>query len=1135
MKKALLKDSIIQIKKTYKRFLSIVVMALLGVGFFAGVRASSPDMEKTLDNYFDKQEAYDIQILSTLGLTNEDIEVLKKFDGTDKIVGTYSEDVFVDFSDEEVVIKVHSLDELNRVNLIQGEIPKTNNECLIDSLMADMKNVKIGDEIEIKENLEDNEEESFKEKKLKVVGIAKTPLYISYDKGTSSLGSGKVSYFIYVMKDNMKSDIFTEVYISLLGTKDCISTRTEYKDKVKEVKSNIELIKDERQNSRYDSLVSEANEKLNDAQNKLDDEKKNAEEKIADAEKEIQDGKRKIQDAEKKIKDGENEFKENENKANVEFANAEAEISSAETELGINQQKIADAIVVFENSKKEAEDGITHIDNGIKKKKKKIKELENNKNQSHSVLDALSKIDSTISSLNSKVQEYSNMLNNNVGDAIEINSLIIYVQNSILDLEAQKQELLISGITENTIDQINNGISECNNQKMALENQKKEIQDKLTLGEAEIVNGQNKIAEARNQLAVSKSKLVESKNEAYKKIEDGRKELEKSKKDLQRGKKELQDGEKELEEKKQEFNEKILDAEKKLVDAREKVNDIKNAKWYILDRMGNIGYNSYSTDIENIEKLGKVFPVAFFIIATLISLTSMTRMVEEERIQIGTLKALGYTKLNIMSKYIIYSFSASVIGGIIGSIIGLKLIPTIILSMYQMMYNIDDLVIEYNWFYSLIGILIMTICIVGATIYTANKELSSMPAELMRPKAPKTGKRVFLEKIGFIWKRLSFTRKVTVRNMFRYKKRFLMTIFGISGCTALILSGFGLKDSISRIMDYQYIDIYNYDMLIGLKDTLNEEEIISLVQDLESKDEIKKCMPVYMNSEKVKNNELEENAQIVVIEDSDEINNYIRFKDLETGEPLKLENETVIITDKLAQLVNVKKGDTIKLINSDDEEFSVIVGEITEHYISHYIYITKDLYEQVFKEEVNNNVLFAQYEKKLTDLEEDKLAEQILLDSRTSSINKTTKLMKTMDETLSAMNSVVYVLIISAGLLAFVVLYNLSNINISERIRELATIKVLGFYDKEVFDYITREIVLLTIIGIVFGLVLGYILNSFILSTCEIGMLRFKRIILPQSYIISALITIVFTIIVNYVTYFSLKQIDMIEALKSVE
>lgn len=562
---------------------------------------------------------------------------------------------------------------------------------------------------------------------------------------------------------------------------------------------------------------------------------------------------------------------------------------------------------------------------------------------------------------------------------------------------------------------------------------------------------------------------------------------------------------------------------------------MENPKWYIFSRKDNAGFNGISQDTENVEKLGEVFPIVFFIIATLISLTTMSRMVEEERTEIGTLKALGYNNFQIITKYIIYSFLASSIGGILGALFGLKFFPYVIISMYQMMYDISELVIEFNVYYTLLGIGIMSFCIVGASIYTAINELKSTPNELMRPKAPKPGKRVLLEKIPLIWNKLNFTQKVTIRNMFRYKKKFLMTIIGIMGCTALIITGFGLKDSISKIMDYQYIDIYNFDMLIGLKNSLTCSEISSLENELRNRDEINDTVSAYLSSSEVKYKENREDAQILVVENSEILDDVIQLKDLKSGKKLTLNDDEVIITDKLAQLLDVKKGDEIKLLDSDNNEYTVKIGEIAEHYISHYIYITNNLYKKLYNKEVQPNIIYAKYQKKLDENKEETLSKELLLNSKINSITLTSYLMKTMDDTLNAMNFVVYVLIVSAGLLAFIVLYNLANVNISERIRELATIKVLGFYDKEVYDYVTREIVLLTVIGILFGLVFGYFLNMFILSTCEINILRFKRIVTPLSMLISSVITIAFTIIVNYMTYFSLKKIDMIESLKSVE
>lgn len=1137
MKKVLLKDSVKQIIKTHKRFISILLMAFLGVGFFAGVRATSPDMKKTIDSYFDSTNMYDITIISTLGLTDDDISEISKIDGVDKVYGIYSEDVFVSLKDEESIVKLYAYnEEVNSLEIVDGKFPEKADECVIEASMRDSKEISIGDYVEIKEDLGEDEETSFKHTKLKVVGIVKSPLYISRDRGTTTLGSGKINYYMYVNKDNIVSDIYTEADVLVKNSKELDTISDEYDELINKTIQNIESIKEERQEARYNELVNEANQKLDDAQKEFDTEKQDAEKKIADAEKEIEDGKLEIQKNEKKLADAEKELKEGRDTANTEFANADAQISAAEAELATASQEITDADILLKGKKEEAKKGIEEINSGINILNTKIKDLENKKASLEQGLATLNNINSTLETKNGILKQYEEDLKNATGEELDaLKKKIEELKNQINYLNFQKQELEKSGVTEENLNQINAGLNECKTQKSELEKKIQTINTELENAEAQIVVGQNKIIEGRSKLETSKAELASKRAETEKKFKDAEKEIADGKKEIADGKKELEDGEKELVDKKQEFETKIADAEAELIDAREKVNDIETAKWYILDRYDNAGFNGYTQDTGNIEKLGQAFPIVFFLIATLISLTTMSRMVEEERVEIGTLKALGYSKIQIMSKYIIYSLFASIIGGVLGSIFGLKFFPTIIIKMYQMMYDISKIIVEFNWYFASMGVGIMTLCIVGSTIYTANKELDATPAEMMRPKAPKAGKRVLIEKIPFLWNRFNFTQKVTLRNMFRYKKRFLMTVVGICGCTSLILAGFGLKDSISKIMDYQYIDIYDYDMLIALKNTLTDDEINSTITNLKEKEELEKVVPVYMSSETAKNNELEEETQIFVIDSSETLKDIVKLKDLKTGEELKLNDDEIIITDKLSQLLDVKKGDEITMRDSDDNEYKVKIGAITEHYISHYIYMTDNLYKKIHNEDVSKNVLLAKYKDKIDENSEYNLSEEILNDSKIASITLTRNLMNTMNDTLSAMNLVVYILIISAGLLAFIVLYNLSNINISERIRELATIKVLGFYDKEVYNYVTREILLLTIIGIIFGLIFGYILNSFILGTCEIGILRFKRVILPQSYIYATLITIVFTYIVNFITYFSLKKINMIESLKSVE
>ena len=639
-------------------------------------------------------------------------------------------------------------------------------------------------------------------------------------------------------------------------------------------------------------------------------------------------------------------------------------------------------------------------------------------------------------------------------------------------------------------------------------------------------NAEAQINSARAEIQNQEATLERTKNNTYAQIANAKKELEASKQ-------EIENAEVELENARAEFNTKIQEAEGKLIDAREKVSEIEKAKWYILDRQQNAGYSSYIQDTESIENLSVVFPIVFFAIAALVSLTSMTRMVEEERQEIGTLKALGYNKFHIMLKYLVYSSLACIIGGIIGMNIGFQLLPRIIWDMYEMMYTLPEFIISFNHQYSSIGLGLIYICIVGATLYTILKEVKETPATLLRPKAPKYGKRVLLERVTFIWKRLKFSHKVTVRNIFRYKKRFLMTIIGIMGCTSLILAGFGIKDSISSILPNQYEDICHYDMLVSLKTALTTEQKNNYVEELKQKEDIQEVVETFMESGTAgKDNR--ETVQIVVPSDNKEIDKMIKLRDIKTKEPFTLSEEGIIITDKLAELINAKVGDMVKVTTADDEEKEVKVDGITENYISHYVYMSKELYQQVFGETYSTNALLIQ-DNNLNEEQEKVIMQEMVAKNEVSTVTLTTTTMKTLDDTMNSLNYVVVVLIISAGLLAFVVLYNLSNINIGERIRELATIKVLGFYDREVYDYVTRETVILTIIGILLGLVAGYFLNFYILGTCEINILRFAKVIHPISYLYATAITLVFSIIVNIVTYFALKKIDMIGSLKSVE
>ena len=961
MKKALLRDSIKEIKNTYKRFISILVMAFLGVGFFAGLRAASPDMLDTIDKFYRDSQVFDIKILSTLGLTESDIDALKNVDGVENVAGSYEIDGKIKLDKKEIITKLITVGDINKPILLDGNLPQNADECAVEESFLEANNKKIGDiiQVDVEKTKNDNgdEIEYLKNNQLKIVGTIQSPLYVSRDRGTSKLGNGKINYYMYISKDNINAnEIYTSIYVTAKTTEQTASTK--YEDYIEQIKNNIEEIKSEREQARRNQLVELANGKVADAENELNTQKQDAETKINDAEEELQE-------ARKKIEDGEKEIATNKKNADTQFTNAQKEIDYARAQL--------------------------------------------------------------------------------------------QGTNSILDQKEQELNLTKSKTY------------------------------------AQITEAQNKINES---------------------------------------KKELEDGEQELAKNKEEFNAKIADAEAKLQEAKDKINDIENPKWYILDRNSNEGYVGIIQATKSMENISKVFPIVFFAVAALIALTSMTRMVEEQRTQIGTLKALGYNQFQIISKYILYASLASIIGGILGMCVGFETLPRIIWMLYMMMYQMTpNVVISFNWKYGLLGLILICICIIGATIYSAIRELKETPSALMRPKAPKAGNRVMLERIPFIWKHLNFSHKVTVRNIFRYKKRFLMTIIGIFGCTSLIVTGFGIKDSIKTIVPNQYEKVFSYNMQVSVKDDISEETEQKLVTDLRENSQIQKAIETDMTSVTAVNGDNEEDVQVIIPKDN--FDGVVNLYDVKSKKTVELQENEICLTDKCAQLLGVKAGDTIKL-KDDNKEIDAKISNIVENYVSHYIYMSKATYENLFGEKYNTNVIFLK-NVDLTEAEEDELITNLMSKEGVSSATRISSMMGMIDDTLKSLNYVVIILIVSAGLLAFVVLYNLANVNISERIRELATIKVLGFYDKEVYDYVTRETIILTIIGIVLGLFGGYFLNYYLIGTCEINTLRFCKIIEPISYVYAVIITVVFTMIVNIVTYFALKKIDMIESLKSVE
>lgn len=1074
MKKALWKNNLIEIVKTRRRFISLLVMAFLGVGFFSGLAATGPDMGLTLDKYLDANNMYDVEVVSTLGLTNEDVKALKNVNGIQNVYGIKTKDTFASIDDLESICKlIEYNEEINKPEVIIGRIPENENECLLDhrySITQDNEYF-LGKEIII-DNDEKNEddEDLITKKKLKIVGIVQSPMYISGERGNTSIGSGSINYYVYVKGEVLNLDYYTSIYGLVRGAKEKDCTENDYLELLNTVTSNIEEIKTEREIARHDELVSKANEKLADAEREFNDKKEEAYQKLNDGEIELNNAKAKIIDSENKLTSSLNEINSKEETAKKEFDAAKQKIQEAKDQM----------------SSKEAE--LTAGENELKQK-------EADANSS------IKQIDLRINAINTELTSLKESLDEDNPDE-ETVSKITVLETEKLTLEGQKNYIS----------------SELSKAKATIESGKKELE-----------NGKAKLS---NEEATLNATILNTNSQ----IANGRAQINRGRAELESGKGELAEKEKEFEDAKIETEEKLKDAEKEIQDAKDKIDEIENAKWFIKTRKDNIGFSNIKDAIKTMINIAKVFPFMFYMIAILVSLSSMTRMIEEERIEIGTLKAMGYTNGQIVLKYVLYASLACIIGGFIGMSIGFFMLPSLCWSIYAAVYSMPYFYTPFRLLAGLAGLLIAFLCIVGATLMAAIKELKNMPSVLMRPKAPKKGKKILLEKIPFIWNRFNFSNKVTARNIFRYKKRALMTIIGIAGCTGLMVTGFGIKDSVLDIPESQFEredSIFSYDMSIGFSNLNSIDEIHEL---LDEEEYIKSYTELGASTCKIKAEKQDFDVTIFAPVDNSKLENTINLYDLKTGEKLDISKDGVILSDKIAEFLNVDIGDTFTIIDSDDIEHKLKVSNICENYVSHYIYCDKDYYNANIGN-FEENMILTKFDLSSggNKDKEKEISEKLLSMSGVATVNMTNEIIAAVNDMLNSLNYVVIILIVASALLAFVVLYNLANINIGERQREIATLKVLGFYDREVDNYINKENIIFTIIGIIIGLVFGYFLTEMIILSVEIDKLRFVRRILPLSYVYSAVITFVFSMTVNSIIHLVLKKIDMIESLKSVE
>lgn len=1210
-KNVLRKDFIIEIKKTMGRFVSIFFIVALGVAFYSGIRASEPSMRITADQYFDDSELMDLKVMGTMGLTKADIKAIGKVSGIEAVEGGYSKDVLCPVGDNEKVVHMLSKEKnFNQVSVVEGRLPEKAGECLVDEDFLSYTDLKVGDTVTFHSGDGEALTDSLVTDTYKIVGIGNSPLYISFGRGSSTIGTGEISGFVVVDKASFDMDVYTEAYVKVSGAEEKTAFTDEYNNLSDAAKEAVSAIEEERCAVRKQEIVDAANEKLadsektvneksqelEDAKKELESGKSKAAEELEKAKQQLTDGEAELADAKQQIADGETQLadaKAQLNDKQAQLDSAETQYESGKAQLDQKEQELADAEQVYLSNyskympiitagKEQITAGKSQIADGKKRLDEGLAPLNQLKGRLAGIEDEISQCDSEIAGLKTQLdgmdrdvyQKYVNIPREKRNEEEQayvekwenLNTQLADIQEQKAQLEDKKKDLLVqmnqAGFAteadlEAQITSLTKQKEDLDAKETALLQQEQTLaaqEEELLSAGRQITDGKSQIAAARSQLDSTKSQITDGKAQilsAWALLNEKEDTLNASKAQLASGEQELADGRSEYEQAAKEAEKqitdgqaKITDGEKQLTDAKQQIADakaeikkIENPKWYVQTREDALTeYQGYGDNADRMRSIGKVFPVLFFLVAALISLTTMTRMVEEQRVQIGTMKALGYGKAAIAGKYIGYALIATLGGSIFGVLIGEKILPLVIIYGYMILYkHLPAILLPYHMSYALQASGIAVACTLIATIASCYKELAAEPAELMRPAAPKQGKRILLERIGIIWKHLNFTWKSTVRNLIRYKKRFFMTIFGIGGCMALMVVGFGLKDCIYEIVSLQYEKVQFYDATTYMSDDISEENGQQIQEYLDQNTDVKETIEVHMQKIDVKSASGKKTLYLMVPSDDEKIEDFLSFHSrTNKDEVYSLKKDEVILTEKIASLLNVKVGDQLTIEDKDRGDQTVTIGAICENYMSHYLYLSPEKYEELYGKPIEyNTIIYSVKDGKDDQIE--KIGTKLLAMDGVLNVSYTSSIEGRLDDMLRSLNLVIVVLIVSAGMLAFVVLYNLNNINITERQRELATLKVLGFYDGEVASYVYRENILLTIIGSVVGMVLGNFLHRYTILTVEVEEAMFGRQIHWQSYLYSFLFTVAFSLFVNWVMFYKLKKIDMVESLKSVE
>ena len=1157
------KDLRRSITHSWGRFLAIAIIAALGAGFYAGLRMTGPDMRLAGDEYYDGTSLADVRVVSTIGFDEAQIDALRDVEGVSAVMPAREADAISELDGVQYTLCFQSLDVdaaqastcddgftvqssdgsyLNRPVLKSGTWPTKSDECLLSSDTVWQTDVHIGDKVCLIEGTQDLDD-SFAEREFTVVGFVNSSYYTcSTNVGSTSLGSGRLTSFVFVPDSAFADDYpITEAFIAVDGARDLPWASDAYQAKVDEVANRIDAIADDLKASRIEGLQA-------DAQATLDEKRAEYEQKKADALAQLDDGQATLDDSKAQLDSAAAELES----AKTTIAQSESQLASgrAQYESGVaelaDQRSQAQAALaqaqasidegwaqyhtamqtreMLSNKLGEAQKGLDEVNDGLAQVAARIEQAQRAIDELRAQIDALNPADPTHEETKAKKAALEQQL-------AQAKAALSQLQQQQAQLESQKTEI------EAGIVQLQAGIAQIDTETAG-------VPEQLAAGEQELAaqkaaanqgfaSGQASLDAAAAQLAQGQAQL-----------DEGRAQLKSGQAEYTDGLSQWENGAAELADKRAQAEAEFADAEAQLADAQAEVDDIAtmDADVYALDLKKNIGAESFRSDAGRIDQIAQVFPLLFFLVAALVSLTTMTRMVDEERVLIGTFKALGYSNGRIASKYLVYAMVASGVGSIVGIVLLSQFLPWFIMNAYAIIYVVPCRPTPIDPALFLLAAGLSVGITVAATLFAAMATLREKPAALMLPRAPKAGKRILLERIRPLWSRMSFSWKVTARNLFRYKRRFFMAIIGIAGCTGLLLTGLGLQNAINDIIDKQYGELYHYNAIVRMDSDVADAEKNAVAERVEADSEGPKAWVLTENKivrTPGASDEIDQRVELNVPQDTQEFGNFNTLRTRVGHKPLAIDDEGVLISEKLATKLGVSVGDSIAIYDEDaignatGEGREVRVSGIMENYVAQYVLMSPALYESTMGEAPSYATLLANVAE--GDDVREVFSDDVLAMDGVKTVTYNDETINSYRSMLKSVDSVVVVLVVAAALLAFVVLYNLTNINITERVREIATLKVLGFTPHEVNAYIYRETMLLSLIGAFVGLFLGIAMEGYVVITAEVDQVMFGREIHALSFIIAFALTMLFSVIVTLAMKFKLKKIDMVESLKSVD